>query len=120
MLLQSDSRPEAWHAWFADQKLYTQHSYHGPRFDTFEMLLRAARVGCGVALVPRVLAAEELDQGLLVQAWPHALASRDAYYLAYPEHKGEVAKVRGFLDWMREHRDRPTLGPVQESAPTER
>ncbi|KFF47531.1 LysR family transcriptional regulator [Gammaproteobacteria bacterium MFB021] len=119
VLLQSDSRPEAWHAWFADQQLYTQHSYHGPRFDTFEMLLRAARVGCGVALVPQVLAAEELAQGQLVQAWPHALASRDAYYLAYPEHKGEVAKVRGFLDWMREHRDRPTLGPVQTPAPTD-
>lgn len=114
VLLQSSSRPESWHEWFASQQLYTQHSYHGPRFDTFEMLIRAARVGCGVALVPRVLAEEELATRQLVVAWPHSLKSRDAYYLAYPEHKGDVAKVRGFVDWMVEHLKEPDLHPILE------
>lgn len=103
VLLQSASRPQSWHAWFDDQGLYTKHSYHGPRFDTFEMLLRAARVGCGVALVPRFLAEEELNQGMLSIAWHHALSSSDAYYLAYPENKGDVFRVRGFIDWMQSH-----------------
>lgn len=121
VLMQSATRPEAWHDWFQAQGCYTEHSYHGPRFDTFYMALRAARAGCGVALVPRFLAEEELEAGQLVVAWPFALASRDAYYLAYPEHKGEVAKVRGFIDWIMEHRDGASAvscpGPVTADLP---
>lgn len=107
VLLQSAARPEAWHNWFEAQGCYTEHSYHGPRFDTFFMLLSAARAGCGVALVPRFLAEEELENGTLTTPWPYSLPSRAAYYLAYPEHKGELAKVRGFIDWMLERRSTP-------------
>lgn len=105
VLLQSATRPEAWHDWFAAQGVFTAHSYHGPRFDTFSMSLRAARAGCGVALVPRFLAEEELEAGQLIVPWTFSLASRDAYYLAYPEHKGEVGKVKGFIGWILEHLD---------------
>ena len=103
VLLQSTTRPEAWHDWFAAQQCYTRHSYHGPRFDTFYMALTAARAGCGVALVPRFLAQEELDAGQLTIPWSYAFTSRGAYYLAYPEYKGEVAKVRSFVDWILGH-----------------
>jgi hypothetical protein len=54
------------------------------------------RSGCGVALVSRFLAEEELSAGQLVIPWPFSLASRAAYYLAYPEHKVETTKVKGF------------------------
>ncbi|WP_163577231.1 LysR family transcriptional regulator [Halomonas faecis] len=108
VLLQSATRPEAWHDWFAAQGLYTEHSYHGPRFDTYSMTLRAARAGCGVALVPRFLAEEELAAGQLVIPWALSLTSRDAYYLAFPEYKAELAKVKGFVDWILEHLERPT------------
>ncbi|RAR59500.1 LysR family transcriptional regulator [Onishia taeanensis] len=107
VLLQSATRPEAWHDWFEAQGCYTTHSYHGPRFDTFYMALSAARAGCGVTLVPRFLVEEELATGQLVIPWRFSLTSRDAYYLAYPEHKGEVAKVRGFIDWILEHLEAP-------------
>ncbi|MGQ4880606.1 LysR substrate-binding domain-containing protein [Billgrantia sp. LNSP4103-1] len=108
VLLQSATRPEAWHDWFAAQGLYTEHSYHGPRFDTYSMTLRAARAGCGVALVPRFLAEEELTAGQLVVPWSFSLTSRDAYYLAYPEYKAELVKVKGFVDWILEHLEQPT------------
>ncbi|MBB3230748.1 LysR family transcriptional regulator [Halomonas stenophila] len=107
VLLQSATRPEAWHDWFAAQGCYTAHSYHGPRFDTFDMAMSAARAGCGVALVPHFLVAEELAAGQLTIPWAFSLTSRDAYYLAYPEYKGEVAKVKGFIDWILEHLDAP-------------
>ncbi len=114
VLLQSATRPEAWHDWFAAQGLYTEHSYHGPRFDTYSMTLRAARAGCGVALVPRFLAEEELAAGQLVIPWPFSLTSRDAYYLAYPEYKAELAKVKGFIDWILERLERPaSVGGVK-------
>lgn len=108
VLLQSATRPEAWHDWFEAQGCYTEHSYHGPRFDTFYMALSAARAGCGVTLVPRFLVEEELAAGQLTIPWAFSLTSRDAYYLAYPEYKGEVAKVRGFIDWILEHLEAPT------------
>ncbi|KAF1054501.1 MAG: Glycine cleavage system transcriptional activator [Stenotrophomonas maltophilia] len=102
VLLQNASRPEAWQEWFASLGQRCEHSYHGPRFDTFYMCIRAAQAGCGVALLPRFLVAEELDEGKLVVAWPHALASHNAYHLAYPEHMAAVPKVRAFVEWIGE------------------
>lgn len=108
MLLQLASRPQAWHDWFDSQGYHTEHSYHGPRFETFYMCIRAAQVGCGVALLPRFLVEEELAEGKLVLAWDYAMPSHDAYYLAYPEHAAEVPKVREFVRWMLEQIDSPT------------
>jgi len=101
VLLQSTSRPEAWHEWFQQQGLETENSYHGPRFDTFYMALSAAQSGCGVALVPRYLVARELAEGSLVVAWDHAMPSSGAHYLAYAEHAAEVPKVRALVEWVQ-------------------
>ena len=102
VLLQNASRPQAWHEWFEHQGFCTDHSYHGPRFDTFYMCIRAAQEGCGVALLPRFLVEEELADGKLVIAWQHLMPSHDAYYLAYPEHSAGVPKVKAFVSWMME------------------
>jgi Transcriptional regulator len=105
VLLQNASRPQAWHEWFEHQGFRTDHSYHGPRFDTFYMCIRAAQSGCGVALLPRFLVEEELADGKLVIAWQHLMPSRDAYYLAYPEHTAGVPKVKAFVSWIMEQLD---------------
>ncbi|MGO3158855.1 LysR family transcriptional regulator [Halomonas sp.] len=105
VLLQVSTRPEGWHDWFEAQDLYTEHSYHGPRFDTFYMALRSARAGCGVALVPKFLAQEELDEGKLIIPWQFSLKSQDAYYMAYPEHMVDVYKLRVFIEWIRARLD---------------
>ena len=102
VLLQSTSRPQAWHEWFLEQGLHTDNSYHGPRFDTFYMALSAAQAGCGVALVPSYLVAKELAEGSLVLAWDHAMKSNGAHYLAYAEHAAEVPKVRALVEWIQE------------------
>jgi len=102
VLLQSTSRPQAWHEWFLEQGLHTDNSYHGPRFDTFYMALSAAQAGCGVALVPSYLVAKELAEGSLVLAWDHAMKSNGAHYLAYAEHAAEVPKVRALVAWVAE------------------
>ncbi|MFB4394688.1 MULTISPECIES: LysR family transcriptional regulator [unclassified Pseudomonas] len=101
VLLQSTSRPQAWHEWFLEQGLHTDNSYHGPRFDTFYMALSAAQAGCGVALVPRYLAAKELADGSLVVPWNHAMRSQGAHYLAFAEHAAEVPKVRALVEWIK-------------------
>ena len=76
--------------------------------ETFYMCIRAAQVGCGVALLPRFLVEEELAEGKLVIAWDYALPSTNsAYYLSYPEHTADVPKIRVFLQWMLEQLDQP-------------
>ncbi len=102
VLLQSTSRPEAWHAWFLELGLHSVSAYHGPRFDTFYMALSAAQAGCGVALVPRYLAEKELAEGSLVVAWDHVMPSAGKHYLAYAEHAAEVPKVRALVEWIGE------------------
>jgi len=102
VLLQSTSRPEAWHEWFLELGLHSVSAYHGPRFDTFYMALSAAQAGCGVALVPRYLVTKELAEGSLVIAWNHAMHSAGKHYLAYAEHAAEVPKVRALVEWIRE------------------
>ncbi|MNO77700.1 Glycine cleavage system transcriptional activator [compost metagenome] len=106
VLLQSTSRPEAWHEWFLELGLHSVSSYHGPRFDTFYMALSAAQAGCGVALVPQYLVAKELNEGSLVIPWNHAMRSTGAHYLAYAEHAAEVPKVRALVEWVREQLQR--------------
>lgn len=101
-LLQLDSRPQAWHEWFAAQGWQSRQSYHGPRFETFHMLISAAKSGCGAALLPRFLVLDELRAGALAQAWPHVQPSVGAYYLAYAEHTGGVPRIQALLHWMRD------------------
>lgn len=99
-LLHLSTRPAAWHEWFAAQNLATDRSYHGTRFETFHMLIRAAMFGGGVGLVPRFLVEEELASGKLINVSPFYLTSSNAYYLVYPEELGELSKVRRFADYL--------------------
>lgn len=100
VLLQCASRPAAWHEWFQGQGLQTEHSYHGPRFETFYMCIRAAQSGCGVALVPRFLVEDELAEGKLMIPWDHPMPSAGAHFMAYAEHAAEVPKIRSFVKWI--------------------
>ncbi len=99
-LLQCASRPEAWHEWFLSQALTAHNSYHGPRFDTFYMCIRAAQAGCGVALIPRYLVAEELSEGKLLIPVDHPMPSSGAHFIAHAEQAAEVPKVKAFVEWI--------------------
>jgi LysR family glycine cleavage system transcriptional activator len=99
VLIQCASRPEAWHDYFSHQGFQSDRSYHGPRFDTFSMCIRAAVAGCGIALTPRMLAEDEIGAGALVMPWRYVQPSDGAYYVAYSEHSAEVPKIRRFVDW---------------------
>lgn len=102
VLLQCTSRPESWHEWFEEQGISTEHSYHGPRFDTFYMCIRAARSGCGVAMVPRFLVQDELDEGKLVIPWLHKKLSKGSHFVAFAEQAGEVPKIKSLVNWILE------------------
>ena len=99
-LLQCTSRPEVWQEWFQYQGLQMQQSYQGPRFETFYMCICAAQARLGVAMVPRYLVAQELEEGKLVIPWGNAMPSSGAHYLAFPENAGEVPKIKKFIAWI--------------------
>ena len=72
----------------------------GPRFELFSMTAAAAACGMGLALVPRLLIAQELAQGTLVVACDRALANARAYYLVQPEGPDRPPAVQRLLDWL--------------------
>ncbi|AUL48043.1 LysR family transcriptional regulator [Bordetella trematum] len=101
-LIQCASRPEAWHDYFSRQHFESDSSYHGPRFETFYMCVRAAEAGCGVTLSPRLLAEEELQAGRLVIPWDYVQPSDGAYFIAHAEHAAEAPKIKHFVAWVEQ------------------
>ncbi|MFP8968381.1 LysR substrate-binding domain-containing protein [Pokkaliibacter sp. CJK22405] len=99
-LIQCTSRPEAWHTWFSRLELTPSNSYHGPRFDTFYMCIRAAQAGYGIALIPRYLVEEELGEGKLMIAFNAPMPSHGLHYIAHAEQQGDVPKIRAFVEWI--------------------
>lgn len=95
------SRPDAWERWLEGQGTQPD-GIHGMMFDLFEMLIRAARNGLGLALVPTFLVEEELAAGLLVPALPEAVPGNDRYYFAYPSERSNYAPLVAFRDWLLE------------------
>ncbi|TGG93631.1 hypothetical protein E4656_11155 [Natronospirillum operosum] len=55
-----------------------------------------------LALVPDFLAQEELDEGKLVIPWDAPMTGTGSYYMAIPEHKFELEKIRALREWIRE------------------
>jgi LysR family glycine cleavage system transcriptional activator len=69
-------------------------------FDHFEMVIRAARSGLGLALMPTFLIEEEIAAGQLVPAFPQAQPSPEKYYLVSPAERGNYAPLVAFRDWL--------------------
>jgi len=102
VLLHVSSRAEAWRTWFMSQGIDASRSYQGPRFQTFDMAICAARAGCGIAMVPQFLVQHELDRGELVLACHHANPGPGRYFVAYAEHMADTPKVRALTEWVLE------------------
>ncbi|MEB1611136.1 LysR family transcriptional regulator [Xanthomonas campestris pv. campestris] len=100
-LLQQSTRPYAWRHWFDSCGMRLDGDMSGPRFELFSMLIEAAQLGMGVALVPRILVEQELAQRTLSLASGHAAPSDRGYYLIWPERKSGNAALDVFSQWLR-------------------
>jgi DNA-binding transcriptional LysR family regulator len=89
-LLQQATRPDLWPA-FRDGT-----PARGPRFETFGMVLAAARAGIGAALVPEVLVAPDLAAGTLVRLSPQSLDGGAPYLLTWPDRSDDLPAFRAF------------------------
>lgn len=94
------TRPKAWHDW-AQANGVTISGAPGPGFEHFFMLIEAAKVGMGIALLPRVLIEGPLLAGGSLEIVSEvSLKSRGSYYLITPESRQDVPEVRVFRDWV--------------------
>jgi LysR family glycine cleavage system transcriptional activator len=60
----------------------------------------AAMAGQGVAVLTRAFFTEELAAGRLVQPFDIVCTDNHAYWLAYPEARRNVPKIRAFREWL--------------------
>ncbi|MDT9598761.1 LysR family transcriptional regulator [Sphingosinicella rhizophila] len=123
-LLHLVSRPDAWERWFAAMKI-DPDEVHGPLFDQFSLITEAARSALGVALLPEFLVRAEVENGSLVKALDAPVASKEAYYLAWPRTHEHYQPLELFRQWMQaeassigvpSHRQEP--GAVNQISPT--
>lgn len=99
-LLQQSTRPFGWRQWFDAQGVAAEHALSGPRYELFSMTTAAAIHGLGVALVPRLLIADELARGVLVVACDRALRDARAYYLVTPVRSDVTSALGLFREWL--------------------
>ena len=98
-LLQLDSRPAAWRAWF---------SYHGadaptPQgmlFDQFAPMVEAAAHGLGMALLPQFLAQAEIASGRLISFASGGVPGAGSYYLVWPKTGVWYPPLQAFRAWL--------------------
>lgn len=101
-LLQQSTRPDAWRLWFEAMQVQAAHWQSGPRYELFSMSATAAANGLGVALVPRMLVAQDLARGDLVVACDRPLQGSRGYYLVSPQRRDPPASLELFRDWLVE------------------
>lgn len=100
-LLQQSTRPQGWRQWFEAMGVDAPQALGGPRYELFSMLAVAAKHALGVALMPRLLIANELMRGELVVACPKALRGSRSYYLVTPQAPQERAALSRFRAWLQ-------------------
>ena len=104
-LLGYSNQPEAWSGWFGHAALEMTDKQSSITFETYQMVLQAAVVGLGVAIVPIVIVQQELAIGDLVTLFGPPFNTGDAVYLAYPSTKENYAPLAAFRDWLLSRRE---------------
>ena len=98
-LLQIETRPTAWAAWFAGQGEEAP-PVRGMLFDQFAPMTQAAIAGLGVALLPDYLAEPEIAEGRLAPVLDRAVAGVGAYWLVWPEARASYPPLEAFRSWL--------------------
>jgi LysR family transcriptional regulator, glycine cleavage system transcriptional activator len=98
-LLQLDSRPTAWRAWFGQHGVDAQ-GVQGMVFDQFAPMVEAAAHGLGVALLPQFLARAEIANGRLISLFDDGARGAGAYYLVWPKTGAWYPPLQAFRGWL--------------------
>lgn len=99
-LLQLATRPKLWSEWFGANDSSSSNAFKGNRFDQFNMIIEAAVLGIGFALLPRYLIEEELKSGTLQIVMHKPMSTNHNYYLVTPEGNHENPIAKQFKRWI--------------------
>jgi LysR family glycine cleavage system transcriptional activator len=100
VLLQMATRPNAWPDYFDAIGWNVPRARVGPSFGHFFMALQAAVERKGVALLPSILARDDLRDGRVVMAMSRKVRSAGDYYLLGRKSLWDRHKIRTFRLWL--------------------
>lgn len=96
----TDDWPD-WTMWCSSAGLSDIDTRRGPRFSHSSLALQSALQGDGVAMVSRVLVADDLDSGRLVTLFSATLPVKFCYHLVCLESNLDNPKVAAFRHWLQ-------------------
>ena len=122
-----DAWPDALAAWgvTADTRPAV-NPFAGPRFAQFSTLLQAAASGFGVAIVPVLMAEDDLNRKRLVRAIESTVAMSRGYFTCTPQSKRSNPLVQDVVRWMLAEAgpqrllDAPWIGGAQKQLLSEK
>ncbi|NIA69863.1 transcriptional regulator GcvA [Pelagibius litoralis] len=91
-----------WTKWLEAAGLQNLAQRRGPQFSDAGLMMQAAIDGQGVALGQRVLVADDLAAGRLVEPFDLRVPSEVSYFLVTPQAALVRPKVEAFCDWLEE------------------
>lgn len=108
-LLHLATRPKLWAEWFQLNGIGGEEAYRGHRFDQFAMIIEAAVLGLGFALLPLYLIEEEIDAGRLRMVLDRPMSTDNNYYVVLPEGRQESPLGQAFQTWLLEQVSKKSL-----------
>ena len=99
-LLQQTTRPSIWKEWFEMHNIQHPKPYDGQRHELFSMLAVAANHGMGMALIPKMLIENELNNKELVIVTNKELKGSRSYFLVHSSQEINPILMK-FVDWIK-------------------
>ncbi len=90
----------AWKRWWEEVGVADIRATEGAQHDRYSTTIEAACAGLGVALVPRLYAAKEIEAGRLMVPHAHELQAENRYCVVLPVLKYGSWPLTPFLDWL--------------------
>ena len=109
-LLHLATRPKLWAEWFQLNGISGEPAYRGHRFDQFAMIIEAAVLGLGFALLPLYLIEEEIAAGRLRTVLDRPMSTDNNYYVVLPEGRQESPLGQAFQAWLLDQVSRKARG----------
>jgi LysR family glycine cleavage system transcriptional activator len=97
-----DPKDTWWVTWFEANGLPLDalEKQNFPSLNVQSLNASAAMAGAGVALLTPAYYRREIEEGQLVQPFERVIDEETSYWLAYPEARRNVPKIKSFRDWI--------------------
>ncbi|WP_027134715.1 LysR substrate-binding domain-containing protein [Geminicoccus roseus] len=101
-LLHARARRGDWAAWLEQAGVAGIDTSHGPVFETRAQVVQAAIGRLGAMVIDPWLVADEIRQGHLVIPFGPVVPLPAAYWLVWPQRRGQARPLAAFRDWLEE------------------